>query len=77
MKIVAVIESRRYRNIINNRTASIYGAAPWYSESEKANWIVETVGFTWELDNGTIGLGRVPAKTREEAEVVMDKFNNR
>lgn len=76
MKIIGVIESKCYRHI-SGRTASIYGAAPWTSQADKPNWTLETRGWTWEMDNGTIGLGRVPAKTKEEAEAFMEKFNNR
>lgn len=77
MRILEVIESRRWRNITTGDTASLYGAVPYTSESDKPNWIVETVGWTWRNDNGTIGLGRVPAKTREEALEVMESVNNR
>ena len=76
MKVLAVIPSQRYRHI-SGRTASIYGACPWTSQADKANWTLETSGWTWEMDNGTIGLGRVPAKTRAEAIEVMNAINNR
>lgn len=77
MKIIAVIESRRWVNRLNKRTASIYGAVPWTHPSDKINWSMETVGWTWQLANGTIGLGRVPASSRAEAERVMTEFNAR
>ena len=77
MKIIEIIASRRWRNSQTGATASICGSAPYTSESDKRNWAIETIGFTWRLSNGTIGLGRTPAKTREEAEQVMRAFNER
>lgn len=77
MKILEVIESKRWINKINGRTASIYGAVPYVSLSEKLEWEIETVGYTWRLDNGTIGLGRIPAKTKNEALKIMQDFNNK
>lgn len=76
MKILEVIESRRWKNTKTGRTASLYGAVPWSGEND-GTWIVETVGYTWKLDNGTIGLGRTPAKTRDEAVKIMNEFNLR
>lgn len=76
-RILEVIESKRWKNVKNGCTASIYGACPYTNDAEKQDWIIEVVGYTWRLDNGTVGLGRIPAKTREEALAVMDKFNGR
>lgn len=76
MRILEVIPSTRYRNTVTGRSASIYGACPWSSKDE-ADWMVETSGFTWRCANGTIGLGRVPAATREEAVEVMNRVNAR
>ena len=77
MKILEVIESKHWVNNSTGATASIYGAVPWTTEKEKAQWKIETRGYTWRLSNGTIGLGRVPAKTMNEALEVMELFNNR
>lgn len=77
MKITGIIESRVWNNKQTGMRASIYGACPWTQESDKPNWEMIVVGFTWTLDNGTVGLGRVPAQTREEAEKVMVEFNSR
>ena len=77
MKIIEIIESRRWINSQTGATASIYGSAPYTSESDKRNWSIETIGFTWRLSNGTVGLSRTPAKTREEAKQVMRAFNER
>lgn len=77
MKILEVIESKRWKHIKTGQTASIYGAVPYTNESDKPNWTIETVGYTWKLDNGTVGLGRVPANTMSEALAIMHKFNQR
>jgi hypothetical protein len=71
-----VIESRRWNNAKTGATASLYGAVPWTSEAGRVDWAIETVGYTWrDTVKGTIGIGRVPAKTIEEAEEVAAKLN--
>ena len=77
MKVTEIIESRKWFNIKTEQTASIFGSVPYYSEVDKPNWIIKATGYTWKLDNGTVGLGRVPAKTYEEAKEVMDRVNSR
>lgn len=77
MRIIEVIESRRWKNIKTGSTASIYGSVPYANEEEKQHWTIESCGYTWRLDNGTTGLGRMPAKTRDEALEVMNAFNKR
>jgi hypothetical protein len=72
MRIVKVIPSRVWRDVTTGKTASIYGCKP-----EGGDWFIETVGWTWLNDNGTVGLGRVPAKTESEAIEIMDRINNR
>lgn len=75
MKVIEVIASRVWINRKTGQRVSPYGACPWASRLERADWEMFTVGFTWALDNGTIGLGRVPAKTMEEAVAVMRQVN--
>jgi hypothetical protein len=77
MRIVEVIESKHWKNKITGQTASIYGSVPYTSEVDKQNWSIELRGYTWRLDNGTIGLGRMPVKTKEEALNIMNSFNER
>lgn len=77
MRIIEVIESKRWRNLVTGATASIYGACPYYSSKHAHDWVMETVGYTWRLDNGTIGLGRMPAKTHVEAVEIMHRYNDR
>ena len=64
MKTIKVIRRRYLFNPDTGATASLYGACP-------AGYVVREGGYTWEVTkaNGsvTVGLGRVPAKTEEEA----------
>jgi hypothetical protein len=76
MRVWEVIPARRWRHT-SGRSASVYGALPWTSDAGKAEWTMETSGWTWRMSNGTVGLGRVPAATREEAEAVMARVNAR
>lgn len=77
MRIIEVIESRRWKHVKTGRTASFYGAVPYSGGADKSQWCIEIVGYTWRLDNGTIGLGRQAVKTRQEAEEMMKNFNDR
>lgn len=74
MKPVEVVESRRWKNVETGATASPYGAVPWTSEAGRPSWVMETVGFTLRMSNGTVGFGRPPFKTRGEAEAYMAKW---
>ena len=67
-----VIEARRWVSPSTGRTASIYGSAPW--TGDKGDWHIEVVGWTIEYNfNGrvTVGNGRVPFKTKDEAEAFI------
>lgn len=75
MKVIRVLPYTFWRHKISGRTASICGAHPACSNAERDQWELVTEGYTWETDQGTYGLGRVPAKTLEEAEAVMRRFN--
>lgn len=77
MKVLEVIPSKVWKNKNTGATASIYGAVPYHTTAEAEGWEIITRGFTWVNSNGTVGLGRVPAKTYEEAVEVMNKFNAR
>lgn len=74
--MISVIPNTFYRHT-SGRTASLWGSCPWHSERERSEWQTVTDGFTWQNDNGTIGLGRVPAKSREEADRIAREWNNR
>ena len=73
--ITKVTEAKRWKNTKTGSTASIYGSVPWVTEAERPEWIIEATGWTWACDNGTIGIGRKPADTKEEAEAIMEKVN--
>lgn len=78
-RISRVVESKRWKHPATGRTASLYGACPWSGApgDTEADWTLETVGWTWELANGTVGLGRRPAATKGEAEEIMRRHNER
>lgn len=49
--------------------ASIYGAVPYHSESERKRWNIIRQGFTLRNeDSGTVGIGRPPFETIEQAQ---------
>lgn len=66
-----VIPSRRWRHT-SGRTASPYGAAPYVSDADKADWTLETVGWTVRHPDGTIGLARPPFGSEAEAQAWVD-----
>jgi hypothetical protein len=75
MQVIKIIESKHWINKVSGHTASIYGSVPYTNEADKLNWSIELRGYTWQLSNGTIGLGRQPAKTLAEAQAVMNLIN--
>lgn len=77
MRVTKVIPALRYRHTPTGNTASIHGAMPWYGHGEQHEWVLEKVGWTWQLSDGTIGLGRAPAKTKAEALEVAERVNAR
>lgn len=76
MKIIGIVEHKVWKHTVTGREVSIYGAVPWYTKEEKEVWKLQVSGYTWKLDNGTIGLGRKPVATRKEAVEIMHEFNN-
>lgn len=73
MKIVEIIPAKVWENKKDGRHVSIYGACP----GPKNEWEIVQIGWTWRNENGTVGLGRQPAKTRKEAVSVKVKNNAR
>lgn len=60
----------------NGGTASPYGACPWTNDNDKPNWRLEIAGYTLlDASSGTVGIGRVPFATRDEAQALADKLN--
>lgn len=72
-----VIESRVWKHRVTGRTVSPYGAAPWLGEADRPNWELQVRGFTVRNPDGTIGCGKPPCATREEAQALADKLNAR
>jgi hypothetical protein len=73
MPRITVIESKVWEDGDTGRRVSPYGVLPYHSD----NWKLVSTGWT-TLDNNTgqVGTGRVPCKTREEAEVLATKLNS-
>lgn len=67
-----VIPSRRWKNAVTGATASVYGALPYVSDADRDNWAVETVGYSIQNDDGTVGSGRPPYPTAEAAQAAID-----
>lgn len=71
-----VIKSKRWRNTVTGRTASIYGAVPYVSKEDEKNWIIETVGFTvLHTKTNIVGVGKRPEKTFDDAQDLADRLN--
>ena len=70
-----VIETKHYKHV-SGRTASMWGAAPWTSEADRANWTLVPSGWDiiWTGD-GTFGRCKPPFKTKEEADAFAAKWN--
>jgi hypothetical protein len=73
MATAEVIPARRWVNSVTGQTASIYGAAPYGGDRDRVNWSIKDSGFTIRHPNGTVGCGRLPFDTREEAESWIDR----
>lgn len=59
----------RYWKRDDGKTASLHGAVPYVSETEKVRWTIVEDGFTlYNPNSNTYGIGRQPFKTRQEAE---------
>ena len=73
-----VIPSRVWKNASTNQSVSIYGAVPYQKDAAAEGWAIVDVGFTIR-DNvsGTVGIGRVPFKTQQEAEQVAQAMEAR
>ena len=68
-----VIESKAWVHT-SGRRASIYGAAPWTAESDRANWQIVSQGWTVRNPhNGQVGACRQPFATRDEAQAFADR----
>lgn len=76
MIIARVVEHRYWRHT-SGATASLRGAVPYTSEAGRAEWTVVRAGWVWQYENGTVGNGRAPFATEEEARAGMVAENAR
>lgn len=73
-----VIESKVWIHAITGRTASIYGASPWFYLADRPNWSIVSRGWTVRDNvNGTVGIGRPPWANRDVAQAWADAENER
>ena len=74
-----VIESKAWKHKDTGATASLYGAVPWSGApgDQESDWKVESRGWTIRWEDGTIGIGRQPFKTKQEAQDFLDKKNKK
>ena len=67
-----VIESKIWRRD-DGAVASIYGALPWASDSEKPRWSIVVRGFTVRNTvSGVVGVGRIPWPDKASAHAWID-----
>lgn len=70
MERYTIVPSRYWLNEKTKTKASIFGSTPWSSASDKVNWTLTTTGYTIRDNrNGTIGMGKQPARTLQEAQI--------
>ena len=70
-----VVISHKHWLHTSGRRASIYGASPWTSQADKPNWSLVEQGYTIQNPDGTLGCGRPPCATKEEAQALADRLN--
>ena len=71
-----VIESKVWKRD-DGRTASIYGALPYFGDAEKSRWQIVTRGWTIRDNNeNTVGMACIPYKTVAEANEACDRLNS-
>lgn len=72
-----VEESKVWKNKATGATASPYGAVPWTSDRDKANWSLVSQGWTTrDNKSNTVGTGRKPFADKQEAQTLVDKLNS-
>lgn len=73
-----VVESKVWQHRQSGRKVSPYGACPWTSDAEKADWELISQGWTlFDRQANTVGCGRVPWPTQEAAQAQADEWNAR
>ena len=69
------VPHRVWSNKANGKTASMFGAVP-YTEADKDDWELVTIGWTVKHPDGTRGVGKFAMATKEEAEAWIEKNPN-
>lgn len=76
MERYEVIESKQWVRD-DGITASIYGAVPYTSDLDRGRWRIEMCGWTiFDKVTNTVGVGRRPFASREEAEAFIVRIQN-
>lgn len=63
MKAIKIIKSKVWYDKKTGFKCSIYGCRPYKSD----NWKLLETGYTTKNDNGTVGNGKKPFKTLDDA----------
>lgn len=71
-----VIPHRVWNNTKTGRTAGVFGAVPWTSDAEKADWELVQTGWTVRHPDGTTGVGRFAFQDKAEADAWVEKNPN-
>lgn len=69
-------ESIRHYNTRTGATASVYGAAPWVSDADKVNWVIQSTGWVIRDNDKGIVFGSF-GMTKDEAQSMADSNNAR
>jgi hypothetical protein len=68
-------ESKNWKHT-SGRTASIYGAVPYYTDADKKHWTIETNGYSFYDDRTNTVHNFGKRWTRAEAVVKVGQLNN-
>lgn len=75
MRLPAEVIERKTWLHTSGARASICGAVPWTSASDKSAWSIVTEGYTVAWADGTVGVPTLPSgSTREQAQAVIDRL---
>jgi hypothetical protein len=75
--MLRVIERRFWRHT-SGATASLYGAVPWHTSTEAADWEIVAEGYTvQDSETGTIGHPGLATRSREAVEAFAERENAR
>lgn len=71
-----IVESHIWVNTHTGAKASIHGAVPYTTETDRVNWVVKPNGFSFKYPDGTIRRSRYIG-TRAEAEQILERIRER